>query len=89
MGPLPQHTLPWSYARRQLAITTQWRRSNGYWLSPHHGFMDRQAVAHEVWSGGKHLFQGRFDVVEIDVGDEAVNAGVHQGNRVKYLVTSC
>ena len=46
---------------------------------PHHGFMQREAVPHEVWPGRNHSLQWRFYVVDVDVGDETVNGGIHAG----------
>ena len=50
-------------------------------LRPHHRFMDGGAMAHEILLGRHELLQRRVDVVEIDVGDEAVDAGVDAGRR--------
>ena len=36
-------------------------------------------MAREVWPRGNELFQRREDVAEIDIGDEAVDAGVDAG----------
>jgi hypothetical protein len=36
-------------------------------------------MAHEAWPRGDEFFQRRGDVVEVDIGDEAVDAGVDAG----------
>src|SRR5581483_854132 len=44
-------------------------------VSTHH-LMDRAAVPHDIVVRHHELLQRRVDVVEIDIGDEAVEAGI-------------
>jgi hypothetical protein len=48
-------------------------------LSAHHRFVDSHAVAHKVLPRRNELLERRLDIVEVDVGDEPVNAGVDAG----------
>src|SRR6516164_11003589 len=41
-----------------------------------HGRMNRVAMAHEIGVGGDELLERRIDVVKMDIGDEAIDAGV-------------
>ena len=48
-------------------------------LRSHHRFMDVGAMAHEVLLRRHELLQRRVDIVEMNVGDEAVDAGIDAG----------
>ena len=45
----------------------------------HHRLMDFAAIAHEIFLGRDELLERRLDVVEIDIGNEAVDAGIDAG----------
>ena len=56
-------------------------------LSAHHRFVDSHAVAHKVLPRRNELLQRRLDIVEVDVGDEPVNAGVDAGRRGSVYIS--
>ena len=41
--------------------------------------MNSAAVPHDIAVGGDELLERGIDVVEIDIGDEAIDAGVDAG----------
>ena len=45
-------------------------------------------MAHEIGAGGDELLERRIDVEEIDIGDEAIDAGVDAGRRLAVQVAA-
>src|SRR5690349_5949067 len=53
-------------------------------------FVNGHAMAHNVLPRRHELFQRRVDLVEINIGDEAVDAGVDAGGvRSVYVAAAC
>src|SRR5712691_1836989 len=53
-----------------------------------HGGVDGVAMAHEIGVGGDELLERRIDVVAMDIGDEAVDAGVDAGGLLAVQVAA-
>ena len=51
--------------------------------------MDRGAVVHEIGMRGDELLERRIDVVKMDIGDEAIDAGVDACRRLAVQVAAC
>jgi len=50
--------------------------------------MDGAAVAHDIVVSAYELLEWRIDVVEIDIGDEAIDAGVNAGGSLAMQITA-
>ena len=52
------------------------------------GVMDGAAVPHDIVVSDYELLEWRIDVVEVDVGDEAIDAGIDAGGFLAMHITA-
>ena len=55
---------------------------------PADGVMDGAAVTHDIVVSAYELLEWRIDVVEINIGDEAIDAGVNAGGSLAMQITA-
>ena len=52
------------------------------------GVMDGAAVTHDIVMSAYELLEWRIDIVEVNIGDEAIDAGVNAGRSLAMQITT-